>query len=153
MRNLRLQEAVERTYPGGREWKIDFHDQIFEDIKVKNTSITVWLNANGAYRIDGHWYRNVVNPRHFITSRSDALEAAIGYEINYSNWTGPNHLVITEEDLPSPEELELCILPYRSDGLLQLRVAWEFPVAKKFALLFVDTKDGTVLDHKQQVIF
>lgn len=138
--------------PGGKEWKVSFKDQVYEGKTVHDTGIFVWLTADGVYRIGGHWYQDIVFPDDPI-SRSEALDAALGYEIVYSDWTGRDTITVSEDNRPPPDEVEMSILPHEVDDTVELRVVWQFTVADSFFRLYVDGVEGEVLDHQQLVIF
>lgn len=136
-------------------WRVHFQNQVYEDMEVHHTATTVWLTAGGAYRIDGHWYRNFIIPADDKISRAEALEAALGYEFPYSDWTGSQVFTVTNAQLPDSAEVVLGILPYESGERLEMRVVWEFPVGENFpfARLFVDVLEGKVIEHRQLVVF
>lgn len=147
---LRIKDA--RPLDEGRVWRVTFRDQIYEGQRVRDTDIFVWLSADGIFRIDQHWYREIVLPREPI-SRSKALQRAVGYEINYSDWTGSQTLRVSEEHLPPADSVEMNVLPHRVEDELQLRVVWEFELADSFFRLYIDAALGKVVDSDQLVVF
>lgn len=146
----RLRRAAPIGQPAGSEWKVDFLNQVHDGIEVHKTRVIVWLNAAGIYRIEGHWYEGITRPISPI-ERSEALRAAIGHEITYSDWGGHQVLNITEEMLPPPEDVTMSVLPFRTDDGLELRVVWEFQAS--IFILFVDSVEGDILEHRQTIVF
>lgn len=136
--------------PEGTEWRVWFKDQRVDGKRVHDTPIIVWLTAGGVYRIDGHWYRGVIFPDDPI-SRSKALESAVGYQITYSGWGSRDTVTVSDEHLPSSDEVEMSILPDREGETVELRVVWEFSLSDVPFGLYVDTEEGQVVEDSQPI--
>jgi hypothetical protein len=150
---LRLKEAVpldNAGKPEGAEWQVRFKEQRIEGKRVHDTRIIVWLTASGVYRIGGHWYQNVTFPDDPI-SRPKALESALGYQITYSGWGGRDTLTVSEEHLPSSDEVNVSVLPDREGETVKLRVIWELSLSDVPFGLYVDAAKGQVVGHEQPI--
>ncbi|MDZ7773441.1 MAG: hypothetical protein U5K31_11985 [Balneolaceae bacterium] len=137
------------------EWKFQLGRQIVNGIPIRFTRIDIWLSAEGIYRIDGHWYPNVVVPDRFAVNRSQARNSVVGHTFKYRDWTGGAAFNIGPDDLPPPDSLETVVFPHRVGDTIQLRLTWRIPFGEEFTWLnlYVDTMDGQILDENMLVNF
>src|SRR3989344_218508 len=129
--------------------RIDFKNQVYNGIKVENTAITVFVDAEKVYRIDGHWYPNIEVPES-ILSEEQAKNKLVGKELTYGDIAGKSvSYTIIEEDLT--KNAEKVILPKYSTDNIELRLAWKVPIGKNEIMwyVYVDAVNGEELKTQQ----
>ena len=144
-------EIHQSSRRGAIDWRITYHNQVYNGLEVKNTRIMVFQDAEKVYNISGHWYRDIFVPP---TDRFDidtARETLIGREFTYSSHTGVHTYTVTEDSFD--EHYEKVILPHETDKGIELRVSWEISVGATMWYVYVDTTTGEYLWKQQMIVF
>ena len=150
---LRVERAFEFSSGAPVNWQVHFANQTVQGAEVLQTTVAVWLDADGAYCIDGHWYDGVVFAPSPL-SPADALAAVVGDSLERRGYRGPGHVVeLTEADLPPASEVVKNVFPVVFGDRTELRTVWAFPVLDGEFRLFVDAESGEILDSRQMVIY
>lgn len=112
------------------EFKIIFKNQQIEKIDVKNSDITVFVDAFGVNRIWGNWFPEFRTPSLINVGYIQAKAIVKGWEIDMSRITGENYLFkVTDDNLVDEPTFEF--LPFINNGVLELRKTWKVPISYK----------------------
>lgn len=136
------------------EWKISFSTQQLGGINVRESEISVFIDANGVNRIWGNWYPDFQAPGLINIGYIEAQRLLIGWEFNMSSFTGENEtFVVTEEHITEIPVLEF--LPFKNEGFLELRKTWKVFISypgEEFDgwVANVDVIDGLLLEIEAQ---
>ncbi len=136
---------------GAIDWRITYHNQVYNGLEVKNTRIMVFQDAEKVYNISGHWYRDIYIPSSDRFDIQEARETLIGREFTYSSHTGVHTYTVTEDSFD--EHYEKVILPHETDNGIELRVSWEISVGATMWYVYVDTTTGEYLWKQQMIVF
>ena len=105
-------------------WKIFFDEQEYNGLKVDATTIQVYLNSNGVYRIDNHFFEDIYIPYKAKYSESEAKLLLIGKEIKIY----PNGVYTVNLSSFSNVRSKKVIIPVQTDTQIEFRVTWEIYV-------------------------
>ncbi len=109
------------------EYKITFGEQKFGNSKVRNSSITVFVDSIGVNRIWGNWFPEFTSPGLINIGYLEAQTMLIGWEINMEPYTGENVIfTINSEHLESNPVFEFY--PYMNEDALELRKTWNVEI-------------------------
>ena len=147
-------EVTRFTIPGHETWVVAFYHQYHDGIEVENTECYASIDS-GVCAIAGHHYRDIFIPVRDTISRTRAAQSLTGYTIPYECW-GPDTLIVRSE-LVLRDEIRRLVLPMEVNGTIELRVAWEIPIAGAPAagtdwLFYVDILTGEILRIDQLFI-
>lgn len=119
-----------------------FKNQIAHDMEVMDTEINVWLNANAAMQIYGQWFKEITVPECNKTTEAEASAAAVGTEIIYWSWGGPDTVTVSEEDLLNGAIQ--VVVPIRQAETIDIRIAWRIGIRGGW-YLYIDMLSGEVI--------
>ena len=106
------------------EWKITFKPQVKDGTEIRNTRISVFIDAQGVNRIWGNWYPEFRVPGLINYGYAYAKETLVGRRIQLNQFIGIKGIfTIAEEHLTERPEYEF--LPFESEGTLELRKTWK----------------------------
>lgn len=127
--------------------KIDFNSQTVEGLPVEGDfrPPTVFVNAHGVSRMDGHRFPNITIPPLPKITEASAKDTLIGRTFTYSDFTGqPLAYRVAETDLGGAAE-EVVFIKKSSEGL-EFRRAWKIPVGRELTwTVYVDAMTGEEL--------
>lgn len=129
-------------------WKMFFSEQIYRGLKVLETNIEVYVDLDGVYRIDNHFYRDIYIPNEELYSEEQAKALLIGKQINY--WPGRTYIVTDSSfsEIPSKK----VIVPIQTDTQIEFRVTWEIKTGLYWSI-YIDIIKGEEIKIIQNVIF
>jgi hypothetical protein len=148
---LRIRRSV--SLDSGQFWRIQTENQIYEGLEVKNTPMSIWLDINSIYRIEGNWYSYIYIPKRTI-SKNQAKESIIGMTLTEYTHTGPMITVVTQELLKRPARK--IVVPIINDSNIALHVAWEITVGENDIARFyvyVDVVTSEIIETESPWIF
>ena len=109
------------------EYKVTFENQNFGNTKVRNSGITVFVDAEGVNRIWGNWFPEFKSPGLINIGYLEAQSMLIGWEINMQPYTEEDVVfTINSEHLVKDPVFEFY--PYENNGVLELRKTWNVEV-------------------------
>ncbi len=133
------------------EWKFVFENQIINGLEVYDSSITVFVDANGVNRIWGNWFEQpTIPPRaNFLPEEiADNLE---GQTLNWTENGEEYQQTITADQLNLPDEK--IIIPFENEETdkLELRVGWKIELPNENIpfggwVIIGDIIDGRILE-------
>ncbi len=108
--------------------RVRFIDQNYHGYKVVHTPITLWVDNEKVYMVDGHWYKYINVPPKDNFSAADAKEKIIGTKITWYSFGGnPQTYTLTSESFCTCSTKKV-IYPKIINDVIELRVAWEIPI-------------------------
>jgi len=110
--------------PNG-SWKIFFNEQVYKGLRIDGTTIVVYLNSDGVYRIDNHFYKDIYVPGKAELSESEAKESLIGKEIGLMG-----HYFTITNSVFSDKKTQRAIIPVHTDTTIEFRIAWEIYIGE-----------------------
>lgn len=130
------------------EWKFEFESQEVNGIKVLDTRIVVYMDANGVNRIWGNWYE-VTDPGFVEYGSNHAKEVVTGLKLRYAN--EQNHIfeqVVTLQHLK--KEPELVFSPIEVEKGLEIHKVWEVEIVQQNSgivtwKVYISTINGKVV--------
>jgi hypothetical protein len=133
--------------------RIIFKNQVYNNLEVEDTRITVFGDVEKIYRIDEHWYPTINLPE-AVLSEEEAKDKLIGKELTYGDIAGnPDSYIILKEDLNGAAEK--IILPRLSQNNIELRLAWKIPIGDNnqvFWYGYVDAINGDEFKIQQMFV-
>jgi len=136
--------SVDRVYSHSNiGWRVRYNEQVYEGLKVLKTKIEVFLDANGVYRIDNHFYKDIMIPDRDMYSDSEARVLLIGKEIEFYCWSLLTYTVTTSSF--SDKSSQKVIVPVQTDTQIEFRVTWEIFVGVEDGFgwyIYIDTTTG-----------
>jgi hypothetical protein len=145
-------------YSADIAWKVVFENQRIDSVEVKDTEITVFIDAKGVYGIWGNWYADFKIPDFVNFGYLDVMQGMVGWQIDLREYTGVDSIyTVQEEDITEiPEKVYLPIVDKNSNDL-EIRTCWAVPILKnKEEGFLVDLvskqeialKENSQFDHK-----
>lgn len=133
------------------EWKFVFDNQKINGLEVYDSSITVFVDANGVNRIWGNWFEKPIIP---IRANFLPEEIADNLEGQTLKWTenGEEYQqTITADQLNLPEEKTIIPFENEENNKLELRVGWKIEVPNEKTpfggwVIIVDLINGRILE-------
>lgn len=133
------------------EIRIDFRRQAYDGLPVEGdiSPLTVFANANGISRIDGHWFPMITVPLEPKISETSTKNKLKGRTFTYSDKAGkPRDYLVTEKDLRNSAH-EVIFVKKTSPGL-EFRLAWEIQVGQGLSwTIYIDAITGEELKVAQ----
>ena len=131
-------------------WKIFFNEQVYKGLRVEETTLTVYLNSDGVYRLDNHFFKDIYIPPKTEYSESEVKESLLGREIKYY----PNRVYIITDSSFSGIPSEKVIIPVQTDTQIEFRVAWKINIGESGFdwAIYVDTITGEEIKIIQNFI-
>ena len=133
------------------EWKFTFDNQRINGLEVYDSSISVFVDANGVNRIWGNWFEKPIIP-----ARANFLpkEIANNLEGQTLNWTenGEEYQqTITADELNLPEEKTIIPFENEENNKLELRVGWKLEAPNENTpfggwIIIADIIEGRILE-------
>lgn len=132
------------------EWKITFFDQEMNGVTIRDSEITVFIDADGVNRIWGNWYPEFEAPGLINIGYIEAQRLLVGWEFDMTNYTGRDELFIVNNE-HTKEQPVLEFSSYINDGILELRKTWKVFISypdEEFDgwVAYVDVIDGLLLE-------
>lgn len=121
-------------------WRIEFENQVYKNIEVKETRIVAFLDTNGVYMMGGNWYPDIFIPDKDIFSVEASKKNLIGTEITWYGWGGKNVFVVESDSFSS--NVRKVIIPFKNNNAIELRLTWKFYVGGSSWAIYVDTTTG-----------
>lgn len=132
------------------EWKVTFEEQKIDSHLVRNTSISVVIDAEGVNRIWGNWYSDIKGPAFLNYGYVQARESFVGWKFDMRGYTGEETIYTVEpKDLKGKPVLEYY--PVKRNDMLEMRQVWKVPIECSTSAYagwsgFVDVMDGTLIN-------
>jgi len=141
--------AVKRTRKVHDDnWEIHFKNQVYGDIEVIETEIGLRLHE-WVYMIwGGHFFRDIIVPSQFLIDEEVAKDSLIGYEIIWYDFGGQQQVYVISSNSFCQAQSDTVIVPLEKDEALELRVAWQVPIANAISPLwyvYVDVMTGDII--------
>ncbi|MEX0608932.1 MAG: hypothetical protein WD016_04845 [Balneolaceae bacterium] len=139
------------------EWKITFAEQEMDSVQIKNTEITIFIDAKGVNRIWGNWYLNFTQPEFINYGYVQVQNGLTGWKIDMRNFTGEESIyTVLERDLK--QNPFLSYLPLENETGLEIRKCWVVPIEYSDGefpgwFAYVDVMNGEVLKFNSQEVF
>lgn len=132
------------------EWKFIFDNQRMMGLEVYDTSITVYVDANGVNRIWGNWFGQPVIPARANFLPDEIAENLDGQTLNWSENGEEYRQTITADALILPDEKTIIPFENEESNKLELRVGWKIEVPNEDTpfggwIILVDSIDGRIL--------
>ncbi len=111
------------------EWKLTFTDQKVDMVKVLDTEITVFIDAEGVNRIWGNWFADFKIPDFVNFGYKDVQSGMVGWQIDMRNYTGEELIYTVEEEgiTQRPQKVHLQVVD-ENTGNLELRTCWSVSI-------------------------
>lgn len=130
-------------------WKFTFGNQWRDGIEVLNSTITVFLDANGVNRIWGNWYPDFQTPEFINVGYNQAKERVKGMQLDLKPVTGQDS-VLTVGQAHMQLQPQLKYLATGTERGLELRKIWNVQILTAGDAgvgweALIDVYDGTVI--------
>lgn len=130
-------------------WKLKFKNQTYKGLEVKNTKVSVFLDAEKVYRVYGHWYNDIVVPSDDRLDYEAARDTLVGKELTYNDGSGTKTYVVTKDSFGDYENK--VIMPYKTERGLEMRVCLVVSSGEWWHL-YVDSTTGEFI-HKELLVY
>ena len=131
--------------------RVRFKDQNYNGYKVVHTPISLWIDNEKVYQVDGHWYKYINVPTKDNFTSADAKEKVIGTKITWYDFGGKPQIYIVTSGSFYPCKTNKVIYPKIIDDVIELRVVWEIPIGADFPEwnIYFDSTTGEIVEIEQ----
>ena len=147
--------SVDRLFiTPNNSWKIFFNEQFYKGLRVDGTTIAVYLNSSGVYRIDNHFFADIYIPAKAKYSESEVKESLIGKELNWVDYYHQKHIYTITDSSFSDEKSNKVIVPMLTDTQLEFRITWEIYIGKPglYWMIYIDVITGEEIKIAQSIV-
>ncbi len=131
------------------QWKFTFENQFVNGVPVENTSVVVYVDANGVNRIWGNWYPDIEDPGFVDVGSNAAKESVIGLKVRYANEQNQ----IFEQEIKSEHVIDEVELEYNlieKEGGAEIHKTWKISVLQEDTseirwFVYISTVTGEIL--------
>jgi hypothetical protein len=131
------------------EWKLTYANQRVDTVRVLDTEITVFIDAEGVNRIWGNWFTDFKIPEFVNYGYKDVESGMVGWQIDMRTYTGDESIyTVKAEDITQrPQKVHLQVVD-KDTGNLELRTCWSVSIGYSendaFAgwNAYIDTEEG-----------
>lgn len=110
------------------EWKFVFDNQKINGLEVYDSSITVFVDANGVNRIWGNWFEQPIIPLRASFLPEEIADNLEGQTLKWNENGEEYQQTITADQLKLPEEKIIIPFENEENNKLELRVGWKIEV-------------------------
>ncbi|MFO7799056.1 hypothetical protein [Rhodohalobacter sp.] len=110
------------------EWKFVFENQKINGLEVYDSSITVFVDANGVNRIWGNWFEQPIIPLRASFLPEEIADNLEGQTLKWNENGEEYQQTITADQLKLPEEKIIIPFENEENNKLELRVGWKIEV-------------------------
>lgn len=138
------------------EYKLTFEEQVLDSIPVKNTEITVSIDAKGVNRIWGNWYSGFKKPEFVNFGYKQVRQELIGLQIDMRSYTGEETIYsVVEEDLVGIPQKVYMPVENEEEGWLEIRTCWQVKISPDYTdfpgwLAYIDVDEGYLVKLDQR---
>jgi hypothetical protein len=132
------------------EWKFVFEHQKINGLEVYDSSITVFVDANGVNRIWGNWFEQPIIPARANFLPDEIADQLDGQTLNWTEDEVEYRQTITADELTLPEEKTVIPFENKENNKLELRVGWKIEVRNENLpfggwVIIADILEGRIL--------
>jgi hypothetical protein len=133
------------------EWKFVFDNQRINGLEVYNSSITVFMDANGVNRIWGNWFEQPIIPARANFLPEEIADHLEGQTLEWTENEVEYRQTITADELKLPEEKTVVPFENKENNELELRIAWKLEVPNENIpfggwVIIADIIEGRILE-------
>lgn len=110
------------------EWKFVFDNQKINGLEVYDSSVTVFVDANGVNRIWGNWFEQPIIPLRASFLPEEIADNLEGQTLKWNENGEEYQQTITADQLKLPEEKIIIPFENEENNKLELRVGWKIEV-------------------------
>ena len=133
------------------EWKFVFDNQRISGLEVYDSSITVFVDANGVNRIWGNWFEQPIIPARANFLPEEIADNLEGQTLNWTENEEEYQQTIISDQLNLPEEKTIIPFENEENNKLELRVGWKIEVPNENIpfggwVIIADIIEGRILE-------